>query len=109
MMSKVFKSYLTAFGFMHIIAVALGWYIKEVGPLLSIPSIGVVAGLGTIAAAMYENSHWRGILAVVYCLAWVLEWGRIVTWVPLWDPIQYYLVSFLNLAAAVSLFYLSSD
>ena len=109
MMSKVFKGYLTAFGFMHIFAAALGWYVTELGPLLTLLLLGVVAGLGTIAAAMYENIHWRGVLAMLYCLGWVLEWGKIVTWMPLWDPIQYYLVSFLNLAAAVSLFYLSSD
>ena len=106
---RLCKSYLYAFGLLHLIAVAFGWRVAELGFLGTLVCVFIIAGGGTILAAYLDNAVWRSLLGAGYCLGWVVEWGRMVTWLPLWEPIQYYLVSFLNLAAAVALFTLAQE
>jgi len=106
---KLCKAFLLAFGVLHIVAVIVGWEVAELGFLGTLICIFIVAGFGTMAAAYLDNSLLRILLGLGYCVGWVLEWGRMVTWLPPWEPIQYYLISFLNLAAATALFILVLD
>ena len=106
---KLCKSYLYVFALLHVLAVLAGWRLAELGGIGSIIGLGVITGFGTAIATYKPNHLCRIAFGGLFSIAWVGEWGRIATWLPTWEPIQYYLVSFLNLAAAVAFFYLAEE
>ena len=106
---KLCKSYIFSFGVLHIMAAVLGWWLIPLGRWGSFIGLVLVGGIGLCFTIFYTNRYYRGAFFLCFCLAWIIEWGRIFTWMPPWESIQYYLVSFLNLACAVALFYLIEE
>lgn len=88
-------------------AAATGNYIQQLtypGSMLALILGGFLLSLIPTSKTYPPLNHF---LCTGYCLAWTLEWFRLITWVPSWEPIQYFMVSMMNLIAAICYYYLA--
>ena len=105
---EVVVSYVSVFGFLHIVVIPLGVRIAEFPYWLSCLSL-ILCYLFSLLAVVWNNKVLRLILSAVFSIAWAYEWLQIYTWIPPWTDMMYLVMSLLDLVQAVFLVVLSME
>lgn len=107
-LERLAKSYLMVYGFVHIAAIMLGIGVASQPDWVSVGGLLSSAFLCFIGVAI-TNKWFRWFMSFGWSVAAMVEWMKLIPWMPPYSDLQYNVFALLNLGAALSLAYLAGQ